>query len=89
MNKCLSMEMHCVNISQVSKPHQVPLDFLSSVHCQAWQVSVEKSIDCIILITLFESCVVLKLIYRAWVRAVFFYVVVKIPASVLVKCGEK
>ena len=78
-----------MDISQISKAHQVPLHFLSTVHFQAGYVSVNKSVDRIVLVALLESGVVFKLVYGVWVSAVIIDIVVNIPASVLVECGEE
>ena len=78
-----------MDISQVSESHEVPFHFLSTVHFQARYVSINKSVDRIVLVALFESRVVFKLVYGAWVGAIFFDVVVNIPASILVKCGKE
>ena len=34
INECLAMKMDCVDISQISKSHQVPGHFLIPVHFQ-------------------------------------------------------
>ena len=89
VDKWLSMEVYCVDISQISKAHKVPLHFLSTVHFQAGYVSINKSVDRIVLVALLESGVVFKLVYGARVSAVIIDIVVNIPASVLVECGEE
>ena len=83
------MEVNCVNISQISKSHEVPLDILASVHLQIWHVSINEAIYCVHLVTFLESSVTLKLVDGAWVWAVFIDVVIKVPASIFVECGKQ
>ena len=81
--------MDCVDISQISKSHQVPGHFLIPVHFQPGQVAIEIPIYSVILIAFLEACVILQLIERSRVWAVSIDIVIEIPASVLIECREQ
>lgn len=64
--KTVAVEVYCVQVYFIAHSHQIPVDFISHMHCEALEVPIHSSINSVHFIAFYEFIIVFVYFLRVF-----------------------